>query len=202
MKTFLSALLLATAAAFAEDFTTPQGKEYKGVTVSRVEPDGIVVTTEDGVVKIRFTDLPAEVGKRYGYDPQKAAAWAAENPKLIAAHNAAVAEAARKEVQRKNLAAALEAMKKTGRRAELKIVQVLDNGILVTGAIDQPEGGSFRYTRPFFVACATEGLTDGKMLETILYEFGTHKYTDVAGGGRTVKAYATSAEDAVKLMIR
>jgi hypothetical protein len=64
--------------AFADDFKTTNGEEYKNVTVSRVEPDGIVVTFSAGIVKIPFTDLSPELQKKYGYDPKSAATYAAD----------------------------------------------------------------------------------------------------------------------------
>ena len=39
----LAMVLAALQFAFADDFKTIDGKEYKNVTVSRVEPDGITV---------------------------------------------------------------------------------------------------------------------------------------------------------------
>jgi hypothetical protein len=48
----------------AEDFGTIQGKEYKDATVTRVEPDGIVVRTKGGVSKLYFSELPKEVQER------------------------------------------------------------------------------------------------------------------------------------------
>jgi hypothetical protein len=47
-------LILAALSAsliLAEDFKTVNGKEYKNATVSRVEPDGIVLRTKSGVLK-------------------------------------------------------------------------------------------------------------------------------------------------------
>jgi len=44
MKTLALVLILCFGSlAFADDFKTVSGKEYKNVTVSRVEPDGIVI---------------------------------------------------------------------------------------------------------------------------------------------------------------
>jgi hypothetical protein len=64
------AVLAAVSASFAlaDDFKTINGKEYKNVTVSRVEPDGIVLRTKSGIVKVYFVELPKEVQKRFGYD--------------------------------------------------------------------------------------------------------------------------------------
>jgi hypothetical protein len=51
--------------AFAEDFKTINGKEYKDVTVSHVEPDGIVLRTKSGISKVYFTELPKDVQERF-----------------------------------------------------------------------------------------------------------------------------------------
>jgi hypothetical protein len=40
--------------ALADDFTTINGKEYKSVTVTRVEPDGIVLKTTSGNLENLF----------------------------------------------------------------------------------------------------------------------------------------------------
>jgi hypothetical protein len=73
--------------ALADDFKTITGKEYKNATVSRVEPDGIVIKTKSGISKIYFVELPKEVQARYGHDPAKieaesAAARAAEEKRI------------------------------------------------------------------------------------------------------------------------
>lgn len=81
--------VLAATAAFADDFTLVDGTEYKGVKVSRAEPDGLVVTTTSGVVKLFFTDLPKEVQEKYHYDPKKAEAF---RFRLDAARDAAADE--------------------------------------------------------------------------------------------------------------
>jgi hypothetical protein len=70
-------LLFAFAAA-ADDFKTIDGKEYKHVTVSRVEPDGIVITFSRGIVKLSFAELSPEIPKKYGYDEERAKAFAAK----------------------------------------------------------------------------------------------------------------------------
>jgi hypothetical protein len=52
-----------------ESFTTLDGEHYTGI-IKRVEPDGIVLRTSDGVPKLKFKNLPPEVGAKYGYDPE------------------------------------------------------------------------------------------------------------------------------------
>jgi chromosome segregation ATPase len=74
--TFLSLSFISLT--FADDFKTLAGKEYKNVTVSRVEPDGIVLTGKAGISKVYFTELPKDVQERFGYDSQKAGAYSAQ----------------------------------------------------------------------------------------------------------------------------
>jgi len=80
MSTKVLALLILffTSAVFAEDFKTVNGKEYKDATVTRVEPDGIVVKTNSGVTKVYFVELPKDVQERFHYDSEKAASYSAE----------------------------------------------------------------------------------------------------------------------------
>ena len=71
----LTVLVLSfTSVAFAEDFKTVNGKEYKDATVSRVKPDGIVLKTKSGISKVYFTELPKEVQERFLPSPAKTGA--------------------------------------------------------------------------------------------------------------------------------
>jgi hypothetical protein len=78
IKLFTILLLCFTSGAFAEDFKTVNGKEYKDATVTRVDPDGIVVKTKSGITKVYFIELPKEVQERFHYDSEKAASYSAE----------------------------------------------------------------------------------------------------------------------------
>ena len=77
MKTLVPLICFASI-AFSDDFKTVTGKEYKNATVSRVEPDGIVLTNNTGISKVYFTELPKDVQERFGYDPQRATAYSAQ----------------------------------------------------------------------------------------------------------------------------
>jgi len=78
-KTTITILaVLSTSLALADDFKTINGKEYKDATVSRVEPDGIVLKTKSGISKVYFTELPKDVQQRFNYDPQQAAAYSVQ----------------------------------------------------------------------------------------------------------------------------
>ena len=67
-KTIITILAtLSASIALADDFKTIDGKEYKNVTVSRVEADGIVIKTKTGLSKIYFAELPKDVQERFHY---------------------------------------------------------------------------------------------------------------------------------------
>jgi hypothetical protein len=78
MKVLILMSLGFVSVAFSDDFKTVAGKEYKDVTVSRVEPDGIVLTGKAGISKVYFTELPGDVQERFGYDPKKAGDYSAQ----------------------------------------------------------------------------------------------------------------------------
>src|SRR6476660_7960248 len=64
MKTVKTLTLLTICVAsisLADDFTTVDGKEYKNATITRVEPDGVVLKHRSGISKVYFTELPKEV---------------------------------------------------------------------------------------------------------------------------------------------
>jgi sRNA-binding protein len=71
-------ILSFASAAFCEDFKTANGKEYKDATITRVEPDGIVIKTKSGITKVYFAELSKEVQDRFHYDEQSASTYSAE----------------------------------------------------------------------------------------------------------------------------
>jgi thioredoxin 1 len=87
MKTgsLLAGLFLIPGVALGDNFKTIDGKEYKNVTVSRVEPDGIVLVTSVGISKVYFTELPKDVQQRFHYDVKKAAAYSSQQAATQAA---------------------------------------------------------------------------------------------------------------------
>src|SRR5215211_2429444 len=64
---------LSASIAVAEDFKTINGKEYKNASVSRVEPDGIVLKGKSGITKVYFTELPKNVQERFHHDSAQGA---------------------------------------------------------------------------------------------------------------------------------
>jgi chromosome segregation ATPase len=91
--TFL--ILSFTSAVFSEDFKTVNGKEYKDASITRVDPDGIVVKTKSGIAKVYFAELPKDVQERFHYDQQKASAYSAEQAANYTAYQKQQEEAQR-----------------------------------------------------------------------------------------------------------
>src|SRR5262245_44739471 len=78
MKVLAFLIPCFTTVALADDFKLVSGKEYKNVTVSRVEPDGIVVKTKSGISKVYFVELPNDVQQRFHYNAAMASAYSAQ----------------------------------------------------------------------------------------------------------------------------
>ena len=85
-KVLTFSILSLISAVLADDFKTLNGKEYKDATVTRVEPDGIVLKTKSGVIKVYFTELPKDAQERFHYDSQKAASYSSEQAANYAAY--------------------------------------------------------------------------------------------------------------------
>jgi hypothetical protein len=95
MKILTFSMVCFASVIRADDFKTNDGKEYKNVTVRRVEPDGIVLITSAGISKVYFTELPKDVQVRFGYDPQRATAYSGEQTANYAAYQKQQQEAQR-----------------------------------------------------------------------------------------------------------
>jgi hypothetical protein len=95
-------ILSFISAGLAEDFQTLNGREYKDATITRAEPDGIVVKTKSGITKVYFAELPKEIQERFHYDPEKASAHSAAQAANYSAYQKQQEEAER---QREDAAA-------------------------------------------------------------------------------------------------
>jgi hypothetical protein len=65
------AILAVLSVSLGEDFKTIRGKVYKDATITRVEPDGIVLRTKTGISKVYFVELPKDVQERFHPSPVK-----------------------------------------------------------------------------------------------------------------------------------
>lgn len=106
-------LTLFVSVCFALDITTRDGTTYRHCDVTRVEPDGIVVTHSEGVARIPFENLPQALQTKYHFDP----ATVAEYRKRIADAQAAAAKKAAEEAAQRR-AAQLQAQRE--REAQLR----------------------------------------------------------------------------------
>ncbi len=102
MKILTFLILCFASVVLADDFKAIDGKEYKNVTVSRVEPDGIVLVSKSGISKVYFTELPKEVQERFHYDAAQAAAFSTEQAASQEAFLNQQAELRRKLAEEKN----------------------------------------------------------------------------------------------------
>jgi len=85
MKILTILFLSFASVALAEDFKLIDGKEYKNATLSRVEPDGIVLRTKSGISKLYFVELSKDVQERFHYNAANAAAYSAKTISLSTA---------------------------------------------------------------------------------------------------------------------
>ena len=84
-------VVVFASVALADDFKTINGKEYRDAIVSRVEPDGVVLTSKSGISKVYFTELPKDVQQRFHYDAMQAAQFSAATQTAISQRNASIA---------------------------------------------------------------------------------------------------------------
>jgi sRNA-binding protein len=121
-KLFTILLLCFAAAALCEDFKTVNGKEYKDATITRVEPDGVVVKTNSGITKVYFSELPKDVQEHFHYDSEKAAAYSAEQAANYTAYQKQQDETQRQQqaAEAKNNAALAQQQAATNRTQALQ----------------------------------------------------------------------------------
>lgn len=59
----------------SNDLVAADGQVYRNVQVWKNEPDGLTIRHDGGLVKLEFPLLPEDWQKKYGYDPEGAAAY-------------------------------------------------------------------------------------------------------------------------------
>jgi len=73
VRTLLIALVVLVALpAWAEDWTTTDGKTYNDVKVIKVEDDAVTVLCSNGGARISLAKLDPTLQQRFSYDPVKA----------------------------------------------------------------------------------------------------------------------------------
>lgn len=217
MKSLIVLLIcsFATAHLLADDFKLSDGREYKDVTVSRTEPDGLVVVTDNGIEKLPFELLPKDVQQKYNYDPKKAAAYAQAN--AAAQHSlyqqnqqelknqSEQAKEQAKELQEKSDAAAAAAASATPAPGSVgtldmpaysnvrvvgKVLQKIDEGLLVDcDRIGTKKAGD----DPMIILLKSypgyANAVDGDKINVAASIGGTFQYDIVNGTSSTVRVY-------------
>lgn len=63
---------LLSLQAFAEDWTTTDGKKYIDVKIVKVEDDAVTIVYKEGGALVPMIKLPPALQKKFSYDPDKA----------------------------------------------------------------------------------------------------------------------------------
>jgi len=121
-------LVVISFPTLAMDITNKSGQIFQNVKIEEVRPDGLNVFHSKGVAFLPFRELPETIQKEYGYDLKK------EN---IFLRRQAEAYAKRQAQQRES--EAMQMIEKSGLKAELKVIQITDEGALVTGTYTKEE---------------------------------------------------------------
>jgi len=75
----------------ADTFTTLDGEQYSNASVKRAEPDGLLISYPDGVVKLKFKNLPQAIRIQYRYNPATEELYLAQkNSNEVAAYQAII----------------------------------------------------------------------------------------------------------------
>ena len=184
---------LFTIKLLADDFTLVNGKQYKGVTVENVEPDGITVMTDSGIEKLYFVWLPKDVQQKYHYDAQQATAYSAQSAQADQANLQQRQQEAASQAQQiaqsqanADLSRMMDKMRAEGIKADVIIRQVTDDGVL----------GDFE-GMDIFIPDIGKGLIDGGDWKGKIWPAGTYRYDSVDGGTRTIQCFTSSPEAAI-----
>jgi hypothetical protein len=206
-----SAFIITAAALLplfihAAELTLVGGQIIKG-DISRVEADGLVVMTDDGIVKVVFDSLPPELQKKYGYDPAAAAQFQARQAAAAQARAMQAAAAQGQQVARESTpsdgerrlriersALNVQITVKQGTRAGVRANILAQTGSAASTALGRDTRSVDDLGEGFIYGLqAAEGETKAGRI----YPCGLYYYTTVAGAERSVKAYALSADEAL-----
>jgi len=220
MKRLLPLLLvvLLPMLAFAEDIKRADGTILQG-TIVRAEPDGLVVQTNAGIVKVEFLMLAPEVQRRFNYDRAKAEEYRAR--RVAAQQQAAEQQLAAVRAQVAAQSAAVEQKKQEQQQSPedaARRVLVEQSVIYVTASVEQGTTKGVRaglsvqtgHAATTLLGKDTRATTSlgmgfiyglegasGETWQGKVYPAGYYHYTTALGEEDTVRAYALTVEDAI-----
>ena len=108
----LSSLANEIPADAYEILSTVEGKDYREVTVTKVEPDGLRIRHRTGLAKLKFSDLSPDIQKKYHYNQQAAETFSAKTDAQSEARDRALILRLRAQAKAKEKAAS----EKSGQR--------------------------------------------------------------------------------------
>ena len=207
-KTSLSVILVlvfATFPAWAEDWTV-NGNTYHNVTVTKVDSDKVHITYDGGIGSVNLADLPADLQKRFNYDPAKAkAAEQAEAERQAESDQERALEAKKQaandaKLEREDAINKRDALlRETAKQFPVVIKQVLPDGLLceTQSIVDVSSYNVASYEgtgKLIFVQTPPEGMAEGNMISVLAYQNGTYSYTDTQNATRTVEKWVGSVK--------
>jgi len=151
------------------EIVTISGNKYENVAVTLVEPDGISISHDGGLVKIPFTDLNEELRAKYGFDAQKAAQFSAATQEALKQRVAAQQKAlATQQVQ-------AEQLKRT-KSFDVQVATVVGKN----GAVVSPLTSTEEIPSPIFVE-GLIGVAEGEKYEISAFRDGIYSSNEWTG---------------------
>ncbi len=225
MNTILKHVFLALLISNLDAEDTPKKLdsllEYKNVTITKIDPDGIRILHESGAATIPYEKLPEDLRTKLGMTKDDADAHRAhlhDQEQKIAEHNQM-----NQAVQNARLIFAGIVFQVTEAGVLLKDVSYTDGTkeekkipyTVRTGGPSalNPKARVTTETRyktewvlkvrqfqnwPIYVECDTSGYVDGSMFSGAVYTNGTYAYTNVQGARKTIPAYTTDPKKVLK----
>ncbi len=210
MKSFLiCAVLGLSGVLFGEEtvMKLPELLEYKGVTVTKIEPDGISIMHETGLAKVPYEKLTPELQAKFGgFDATKAAEFRNKRNKSNSTYMRAMdvekamideKKAEEKIIKDNKMPTKVEVMQATANGGMLcKVSFMVDTETKVRG---KNAFGETTYTPKkgtawasmgddwFFVIGLPTHLVDGSNWEGFTMFDGNHAYSNTAGAAKTVR---------------
>ena len=211
-------LFATTFHAFPLDITTVKGKTYTGVTVQRVEPDGINIKHSAGIIKLYFSELPTEVQEQYGYSREKHQQYyIAKQKQAEVARSAALIDSAALYV-----VARISQVTDDGALAYIQVVRVVTEEVTSThtgqqvafGKQSMPSGSSGSVVKeekhviygeeskePVLITDIPGYKVDGDTWSGYIYIIGEYDYTAVSSAHKRVRKFTASRTKAVNYLM-
>lgn len=170
----------------AEDLKTLDGTVYKNATITTVTPAYVTVMHAAGVARVMLQNLPPELQTKYGYDPEKAAKFAAADAEAQRRLSQQQEAARRQAAQPKEAVTPVDTANQREYTLWGTIAQILPQGIIVDPSYRGYSGS------PFLVkGCPNQDkLAEGDEFHASIVDAGVITLTDISGAKRTLHAYA------------